>query len=44
MFVVNINNFDCIYRRNSICLIDVWVVIGVMFVSSDIGYFFYRYF
>lgn len=27
-----------------ICLIDVWVVIGVMFVSSDIGYFFYRYF
>lgn len=44
MFVVNINNFDCTQRGTRIRLIDVWAAIGVMLVSSDIGYFPYRYF
>lgn len=44
MFVVSINNFDCTQRGTRIRLIDVWAAIGVMLVSSDIGYFPYRYF
>lgn len=31
-------------RGTRIRLIDVWAAIGVMLVSSDIGYFPYRYF